>query len=120
MLAVKKQQRQRRRARIKSKIFTSQDKPRLCVFRSNQHIYSQLIDDNRGHTLASASDHQVKPTSHKKYQGKIAKAYEVGLDIGQKAIAQKIKKVVFDRGGFKYHGRVKALAEGARQAGLEF
>lgn len=88
--------------------------PRLCVFRSNQHIYAQLINDQKGIILASASD------AASKIKGKTKQAFEVGQAIAQAALAKKIEKVVFDRGGYKYHGRVKAVADGAREAGLKF
>jgi len=89
----------------------------LCVFRSLRHIYAQLIDDKEGKTLVSASDLEIKK---KKGVKKTEIAKEVGKLIAKKAVAQKIKKVVFDRGGYKYHGRVKNLADGAREGGLEF
>ncbi len=89
------------------------DRPRLAIFRSSQHIYAQIIDDLAGKTLAFESDKKEKGT-------KIDRAKIVGESIAKKAISLKIKKVVFDRGGFKYHGRVAALAEGARKGGLEF
>ncbi len=101
--------RDRRRTRIRGKIRGTKDRPRLSVFRSNKHIYAQLIDDQAGETLAAASG-----------GGDISTASKVGKDLAKKALKLKIKKVVFDRGGYKYHGRVKALAEGARQGGLGF
>jgi large subunit ribosomal protein L18 len=91
------------------------EKPRLCVFRSNKHIYAQLINDENGKVLLAASDLEVKKGGTKKEL-----AHEVGKLIAQKAKKKKIEKVVFDRGGYKYHGRVKALAEGAREQGLIF
>lgn len=91
------------------------EKPRLCVFRSNKHIYAQLINDQNGKVLLAASDLEVKKKGTKKEL-----AQEVGKLIAQKAKKKKIEKVVFDRGGYKYHGRVKALAEGAREQGLIF
>jgi len=101
--------RNRRRIRIRSKIKGTKDCPRLSVFRSNKHIYAQLIDDVKGETLAAALGGTGVPA-----------ATEVGKDLAKKAMDSKIKKVVFDRGGYKYHGRVKALAEAAREGGLEF
>jgi large subunit ribosomal protein L18 len=90
--------------------------PRLCVFRSAQHIYAQLVDDEKGKTIMSASNQRLK----KGKKSKVDMAKEVGKLIAQKAREKKIEKVVFDRGGYKYHGRVKAVAEGAREAGLKF
>ena len=87
------------------------------MFRSNTHIYGQLIDDIKGKTLVSCSDMSVKG---KDKENKVVLAGKVGEEIAKKAIAKKIKKVVFDRNGFKFHGRVKAVAEGARKGGLEF
>jgi len=109
--------RERRKLRIRKKIFGTKERPRLCVFRSNKHIYAQIIDDTEGKTLVSARDQELK-LSEKKTRIEIS--YEVGKLIAQKALEKGIKKVVFDRSGYKYHGRVKALAEGARAGGLEF
>ncbi|MFP5527657.1 50S ribosomal protein L18 [Peptococcus simiae] len=91
------------------------DRPRLSVFRSARHIYAQIIDDSIGKTLVSASTLKASAEGDKTEQ-----AHEVGLAIGKKALDQGITKVVFDRGGNVYHGRIKALAEGAREAGLDF
>jgi len=110
----------RRHLRIRKKIKGTPERPRLAVFRSEKHIYAQIIDDTKGHTLVAAS------TLDKELRGKLAKTYnveaakEVGRLIAQRALSLGIKKVVFDRGGFKYHGRIKALADAAREAGLEF
>ncbi len=112
----KQQKRKRRHKRVRAKVFGTNKVPRLCVFRSPKHIYAQLIDDEKGKTLASAGDLGIKQTKDKK----TALAAKVGKLIAQKAQEKKIKKVVFDRGGYKYHGRVKAVAEGAREGGLEF
>jgi len=104
-----------RQARVRAKISGTAKRPRLNVFRSNQNIYVQLIDDEAGKTLAASSDIKV--------DGKLAKiesAKKVGEEIGKKAKELKIKQVVFDRGGFSYQGRVKALADAAREAGLTF
>ncbi|MBZ9569358.1 50S ribosomal protein L18 [Patescibacteria group bacterium] len=131
---LKKEARYRGHKRVRAKISGSANRPRLCVFRSNKHMYAQLIDDEKGITLAVASNLEFKkPTVRpqqkiktknkkveKKLSGKIGTAYEVGKLIAKKALKKKIKKVVFDRGGYKYHGRVKALAEGAREEGLRF
>lgn len=109
----KQEKRKRRHRRVRAKIKGTAEVPRLCVFRSAKHIYAQLIDDETGKTLASADDSKTKKTG-------IIAAQEIGKEIAKKAIDQKIKKVVFDRGGYKYHGRVKALAEAARKGGLKF
>ena len=103
--------------RIRKTIYGTRERPRLCVFRSLQHTYAQLVDDERGGTLASASTlegKRVKPGSN------IEAAKKVGQLIAQKAQEQGVSSVVFDRGGYIYHGRVKALAEAAREAGLKF
>ena len=112
--------RQRRHARIRAKVQGTQSRPRLCVFRSLNHIYAQVIDDLRGHTLVSAStlDPEIKGEADGK--AKSAKAELVGSLVAKRALTEGINQVVFDRGGYKYHGRVKALAEAARQAGLKF
>ena len=115
-MAVKKEDRKRRiQYRIRKKINGTATKPRLAVYRSNKSIYCQLIDDVAGHTLAAASSTECKATGPKVEQAKA-----VGKLIAEKAQAANISGVVFDRGGYLYHGRVKALAEGAREAGLQF
>jgi large subunit ribosomal protein L18 len=127
----KQQKRYRRHRRIRAKIFGTKEKPRLCVFRSNKHIYAQLIDGENGQTLVVANDLDLKhrrqkakgktlEKEKKARSGKAEVAYEVGKLIAEKSLKKKIEKVVFDRGGYKYHGRVKALAEGARDGGLKF
>jgi len=119
----KKLKRKRRKIRIRSRIFGTAKKPRLSVFKSNKHIYAQLIDDQESKTLASVSDMNIaknKASKNKKEKSDQKPAFLVGQMIGQKALKKNIKKVVFDRGGFKYHGQIKALAEGARKAGLIF
>lgn len=93
------------------------ERPRLCVFRSNQHIYAQLIDDDKAKVLLSISDKDLKT---KKGEKKSDIAKQVGKLIAEKAMENKIEKVIFDRGGTVFHGRVKALAEGARKGGLKF
>ena len=117
----KQQNKERRHRRVRARVIGSAEKPRLCVFRSNQHIYAQLIDDQKGKTLASARDLDIKKTESKNdLSGKKAKSFNVGELIAEKATKLDIKKVVFDRAGYKYHGRVQALAEGARSKGLDF
>lgn len=114
-----KEQRIKRHYKVRTKVSGTGEKPRLCVFRSNGHIYAQLIDDTAGKTIASSSDLVI--TAEKKGDFiKVANAKAVGFDLAQKAKDLKIKKIVFDRGGYIYTGRVKALAEGAREGGLEF
>lgn len=104
-----------RHNRIRAKAVGTKDKPRLSVFRSNKHIFLQLIDDDSKKTLISASDLKIK-----KKGTKTEIAREIGKKLAEAAKLKKIKKVVFDRGGYKYHGRVKAAAEGAREGGLIF
>ena len=110
--------RQKRHLRIRKNISGTPEKPRLNVFRSNKQIYAQIIDDVNGVTLCSASscDEGLNITNG----GNVAAAALVGKAVAEKALALKIKTVVFDRGGYLYHGRVKALADAAREAGLEF
>jgi large subunit ribosomal protein L18 len=111
--------RQRVHTRIREKMSGTAERPRLNVYRSLNHIYTQLIDDLNGVTIASASSFGKK-NEEKAYGGNIAAAAEVGKVIAQRAQEKGIKKVVFDRGGYLYHGRVKALADAAREAGLDF
>jgi large subunit ribosomal protein L18 len=108
--------RQRIHARIRRKLSGTTERPRLNVYRSLNHLYAQVIDDQKGETLVSASTLALKI----KTGGNVAAAKEIGKAIAEQATAKGIKKVVFDRGGFLYHGRIKALAEAAREAGLEF
>ena len=112
--------RHRRHARIRAKVKGTLLAPRLCVFRSLKHIYAQVIDDSRGHTLASVST--LDPTIKNEVAGrkKSAQAELVGSSVARRALDQGIKQVAFDRGGCQYHGRVKALAEAARREGLKF
>jgi large subunit ribosomal protein L18 len=119
----KSQKRKNRHIRIRAKVKGTNSRPRLCLFRSNKHIYAELIDDQKGKILVSGSDFELeknKGKEKKSEKGKIAKANAVGKLIAEKALEKGFKKAVFDRGGFNYHGRVKALAEGAREKGLEF
>jgi large subunit ribosomal protein L18 len=110
----------KRHLRIRKKVKGTPQKPRLAVFKSEKHIYAQIIDDTKGHTLVSAStlDKELRQGLSKTYNVEAAK--EVGRLIAQRALSLGIKTVVFDRGGFKYHGRIKALADAAREAGLKF
>lgn len=105
-----------RHKRVRSRVVGIAERPRLAVFKANRHIYAQLIDDSVGKTLVSASSKEVSQSKGKKSD--VSK--EVGKMIAAKAVTKNIKSVKFDRGGFPYHGRIKALAEGAREGGLEF
>ncbi|NLO89558.1 MAG: 50S ribosomal protein L18 [Clostridia bacterium] len=109
----------KRHKRLRKKIIGTQERPRLCVYRSLKHIYAQIIDDIEGKTLVAASTLDPALRGTIKGNNKEA-AKKVGELIAQKALDKGIKQVVFDRGGYKYHGRVAALAEGAREKGLEF
>ena len=106
----------RRHARVRAKISGTAEAPRLCVYRSNKNIEAQLIDDVKGITLVASSSMSLRLANG----SNIEAAKAVGKDIAEKAVAKGLKKVVFDRSGYIYHGRVKALAEAAREAGLEF
>ena len=106
----------RRHARVRKSVSGTAECPRLNVFRSNSHIFAQVIDDENGNTLVSSSSVELKI----KNGGNVEGAKTVGADIAKKAVKAGIKKVVFDRGGYQYHGRVQALAEAARENGLEF
>ena len=108
--------RQRIHERIRRKLAGTGERPRLNVYRSLNHIYAQVIDDQKGETLVSASTLSLKV----KTGGNVAAAREIGKAVAELAVKQGIKKVVFDRGGYLYHGRIKALADAARAAGLEF
>lgn len=110
---MKKKNRLARHKKIRKTITGTRNRPRLLVFRSSQHIYAQVIDDSAHRTIISSSD--IKETHGTKKE----RALRVGLEIADKATKAKIKQVVFDRGGFKYHGRIAAVAEGARQGGLD-
>ena len=109
-------ERQRRHARVRRKVSGTATCPRLNVFRSNAHIHCQIIDDTCGNTLVSCSSVELKLENG----GNIAAAQVVGAELAKRALAKNIENVVFDRGGYIYHGRVKALAEAAREAGLKF
>lgn len=111
---MKKYIREFKHQRVRKKITGTSDRPRLAVFRSHQHIYSQIIDDSKGQTLAAASDLKLENGTKKE------KAQIVGETLAKVALKKNIKEVVFDRGGFIFHGRVAAVAEGARKGGLKF
>jgi large subunit ribosomal protein L18 len=112
--------RQRVHARVRTRLEGTPERPRLCVYRSLGHIYAQVVDDRTGKTLVSASSLDKEVKKQVKGGGNVAAAKVVGKAVAERALAAKIQKVVFDRGGYKYHGRVKALADAAREAGLEF
>jgi large subunit ribosomal protein L18 len=112
--------RKRRHQRVRARVTGTALKPRLCLFRSLHHIYAQVIDDAKGHTLTSASTLDADIKGETQDKAKTARAELVGSLVAKRAIDKGIREVVFDRGGYKYHGRVKALAEAARQAGLKF
>ena len=104
----------RRKTRIRAKIFGTPERPRLAIFKSHKYIYAQIIDDTKGHTLVSADSRSVK-------SGKpVERAKTVGVEIAKKALVAKIKEVVFDRGGFLYAGKIKVVADAAREGGLKF
>ncbi|ADK86275.1 ribosomal protein L18 [Desulfarculus baarsii DSM 2075] len=111
---------QKRKVRVRRKVRGTADRPRLCVFRSLNHIYCQVIDDDSGRTLAAASSLSDGLRQEPGHKGNVATAKKVGMTIAQVAKAAGVSKVVFDRNGFLYHGRIKALADGAREGGLEF
>ena len=119
-LAQKKEARLKRKVRVRKKVRGTSQRPRLNVFKSARHIYAQLIDDTAGVTLTAVSTAISEISTGLKYTGNIEAARKVGAEIAKKALANEITAVVFDRNGFLYHGRVKALAEAARENGLTF
>ena len=116
----KDQHRQRVHQRVRTRVEGTPERPRLCVYRSLEHIYAQVIDDRNGKTLVSASSLDGETKKSLKGGGNIAAAKVIGKTIAERAKSAGVSKVVFDRGGYKYHGRVKALADAAREAGLKF
>jgi large subunit ribosomal protein L18 len=116
----KRQGRIRRHKRVRKNVFGTAQKPRLCVYRSNEHIYAQLVDDSAGKTLVTASSIGKEGRAKVKDGGNASGAAEVGKLIAERAKKAGVEIVVFDRGGNQYHGRVKALADAAREAGLKF
>ncbi|RZB36429.1 MAG: large subunit ribosomal protein L18 [Desulfobacteraceae bacterium Eth-SRB2] len=119
-LDLKKKARLKRKKRIRKHLVGTQQRPRLNVFRSSKHIYAQIIDDEHGHTLVAASSLEKVVKEQPEFENKVAAAGFIGKLIGERAIKKGLKKVVFDRGGFLYHGRIKAVSDGAREAGLDF
>jgi len=116
----RREARQKRQVRVRRKVQGSQERPRLCVFRSARHIYAQIIEDSTGTTLVSVSTVVKDVSGDLKVCGNVEAAKLVGKKIAERALAKNITQVVFDRNGFLYHGRVKALADAAREAGLSF
>lgn len=112
--------RQKRKRRIRKKVFGVPDKPRLCVYKSNRYIYAQLIDDLRGVTIASASSLKYNKEKSTASCKRVDIAKKVGEELGKAAANKDIKRLVFDRSGYPYHGKVKALAEGVREQGIKF
>ncbi|HEX9075049.1 MAG TPA: 50S ribosomal protein L18 [Anaerolineae bacterium] len=112
--------RERRQRRVRAKVSGTGERPRLNVFRSSRHIFAQLIDDSKGHTLVAASTLDAEVRANAKQWDKKTEAKQVGKLLAQRALAKGVKQVIFDRGGYQYHGRVKSLAEGSREGGLEF
>ena len=110
----------KRKKRIRKQLSGTDQRPRMSVFRSSKHIYAQLIDDVSGRTLAAASSMEKVVRDQPKFESKVAAAEHIGKILGERAIEKGVKKVVFDRNGFQYHGRVKAVSKGARDAGLVF
>ena len=109
-----------RHARVRTKVSGTAERPRLCVYRSLRNIYAQVIDDTEGYTLAAASSLETLAQESEAKVSKVAVSQAVGKLVAERALAKGISVVVFDRGGYKYHGRVKALAEASREGGLRF
>lgn len=110
----------KRKKRISKRIISTVDRPRLSVYRSAKHIYGQVIDDITGKTIVAACSNEKAVKDQPKFESKVATAVFTGKLLAQRAIDKGVKKVVFDRNGFLYHGRIKALSDGAREAGLDF
>lgn len=110
----------KRKKRIRKSITSTKERPRLSVFRSARHIYGQIIDDTTGTTIVAASSNEKAVQEQPAFESKVAKAVFTGKLLAQRAMDKGVKKVVFDRNGFLYHGRIKALSDGAREAGLDF
>mgnify|MGYP005838261527 CR=1 FL=1 len=118
----RQERRRRRHLRVRRKVFGTPERPRLSVYRSLKHMYAQVVDDTRGHTLVFVStlDPALRETLQQSDGGKVEAARKVGLELARRALDKGVTRVVFDRGGFLYHGRVAAVAEGAREGGLQF
>lgn len=117
---IKRQSRLKRKKRIRKKLSGTPERPRLSVFRSSRHIYAQIVDDISGHTLAAASSLEKASKKQNDLKNNVAMARFVGKLVGERAVEKGIQSIVFDRNGFLYHGRVRAVSEGAREAGLDF
>ncbi len=117
---LRKKARLRRKRSIRKRVVGSGQRPRLCVFRSSRHIYAQVVDDSSGYTLAAASTMEKEVKDHSGFNNKVEVANFIGELVAKRVMEKGVKKIVFDRNGFLYHGRVKAVSEGARAAGLEF
>lgn len=119
MIIVKEERRQRRKMRVRRRVFGTAEVPRLTVFRSLQNIYAQMIDDETGRTLVEASTMSKELKGSLKYGGNVAAAAQVGALLAQRAAAKGLKQAVMDRNGYRFHGRVKAVAEAVRKAGIK-
>lgn len=120
---IKLQKKQQRHRRVRAKVKGTAERPRLSIFKSNKYIYAQIINDELGVTLIQAQDlneKTIKSIESDESKGKISEAYKVGQLIAKRALEKGIEKIVFDRGGYKYFGRIKAIADGARKGGLKF
>lgn len=120
MKLTRQESRERRHRRVRRSVFGTSERPRMAVFRSHKHIYVQVIDDTKQHTLVAASTLDPELKAQAESGGTCDASIQVGQLVAQRSLSQGITKVVFDRGGYLYHGRVKALAEAAREAGLDF
>jgi large subunit ribosomal protein L18 len=119
-LNLRQKARLKRKKRIRKRVIGIENRPRLSVFRSAKHIYAQVIDDTQGQTLAAASSLDKAFSEQPKFESKTAQAVFVGKLIAERAMDKGVKQVVFDRNGFLYHGRIKAVSDGAREVGLDF
>ena len=117
---IKLQARKTRHRRVRAKVIGTETKPRLCVYRSSKNVFAQLINDDIGKTIIGINTQGLKPTEGNSLKGKESLAFEAGKLIAKAALEKGVKEVCFDRGGYLYHGRVKAVAEGARAGGLKF
>jgi large subunit ribosomal protein L18 len=120
MATFRKAARQRVHQRIRKRVAGTAERPRLCVHFSGKHVYAQVVDDDKGHTLAAASTVERELLGKSKVAANRANAEAIGKAIAERLLAKKMDRVVFDRGGFHYHGKVKALADAAREGGLKF
>ncbi|NLE57567.1 MAG: 50S ribosomal protein L18 [Planctomycetes bacterium] len=119
MIKVKQQRRQRRKMRVRRRVFGTEARPRLTIFRSLKNVYAQMIDDETGRTLVEASTVSKELAGALKYGGNVAAAAQVGTLLAQRAMAKGVKEAAMDRNGYKFHGRIKAVAEAVRKAGIK-